>query len=51
LYSKVVEKVRQIDLYIFNLLAFLKGLKVKAVVEHVIRKLNIKGKLKVEDSL
>jgi hypothetical protein len=53
LYSEVAEKIGQADLYAFNLLAFLKDSEVKAMVKHIkiTRKLDIKGKLKVKDSL
>jgi hypothetical protein len=53
LYSEVAKKIRQADLYTSNLLVFLKDSEVKAVVKHIkiIKKLNIKGKLKVKDSL
>jgi hypothetical protein len=52
LYSEVAEKVGQADLYASNLLAFLEDSEVEAVVEHieVARKLDIEGKLEVEDS-
>jgi hypothetical protein len=50
---EVAKKVGQADLYIFNLLAFLKDLEVKAVIKYikVIKKLDIKKKLEVKDFL
>jgi hypothetical protein len=52
LYSEVAEKVGQADLYASNLLAFLEDSEVEAVAEHIeiARKLDIEGKLEVEDS-
>ena len=47
LYSEVVEKVGQVDLYVSNLLAFLEDSEVKAVAERikVVNIIEVTGKL------
>jgi hypothetical protein len=50
LYSKLAEKVRQADLYVSNLLAFLEDSEVKAVAEYI-KVTSTKSKLKVKDFL
>jgi hypothetical protein len=60
LYSKVAKKVRQANLYVSNLLAFLKDSEVEAVAEHIkvtgklntaIKVISTESKLKVKDFL